>query len=61
MSIAHPDNFVLMVMGGGFIIMGIVMFLWGRQEKKSYYDSLCTRSDLRKFLERSPSGLSIVR
>jgi len=48
------ESFILMVMGGGFIAVGIGMFFWGRRGEKSYYDNLSTRPDLREFLERSP-------
>ena len=49
-----PDSFILMVMGGGFIAMGLGMFFWGRREEKSYYNSLSSRPDVREFLEHSP-------
>lgn len=49
-----PDSFILMVMGGGFIAMGLGMFFWGRREEKSYYNNLSTRRDMREFLEHSP-------
>lgn len=48
------DWFVLMGMGGLFILLGLGAIIWGRSEEKSYYDSLATRRDTREFLERSP-------
>lgn len=46
--------FVLMGMGGLFILLGIGSIIWGRSEEKSYYDSISSRPDVREFLERFP-------
>ena len=51
---AHEDWFMLMAMGGFFILLGLVMFLWGKREEKGYYDSLSGRVDVREYLEHSP-------
>ena len=48
------DWFILMGMGGLFILLGIAAIIWGRSEEKSYYDSLSTRPDVREFLEHWP-------
>ncbi len=48
------DWFILMGMGGLFVLLGIATILWGRREEKSYYNSLSTRTDLREFLEHRP-------
>ena len=48
------DCFVLMGMGGFFILLGLGAIIWGRREERSYYDSLSTRTDVREFLEHSP-------
>ena len=48
------DCFVLMGMGGFFILLGLGAIIWGRREEKSYYDSLSTRTDAREFLEHWP-------
>ena len=50
----QPDCFVLMGMGGLFVILGLAAMVWGRSEEKSYYDSLTSRPDTREFLERQP-------
>lgn len=51
-----PRNacFVLMGMGGLFILLGLGAIIWGRREEKSYYDSLSTRPDAREFVEHLP-------
>ena len=44
----------LMVMGGVFILLGLGAFYWGKQEEKSYYDTISKRDDTREFLEHWP-------
>jgi len=48
------DWFILMGMGGLFILLGLAAIIWGKSEEKSYYDSLSTRPDAREFLEHRP-------
>lgn len=48
------DYFILVWMGGVFVVLGVVALLWGRHEEKGYYDALSTRSDLREFVEHTP-------
>lgn len=48
------DWFVLMGMGGLFILLGLAAIIWGKKEEKSYYNSISTRPDTREFLERWP-------
>ena len=48
------DWFILMGMGGLFILLGLAAIIWGKSEEKSYYDSLSTRPDAREFLEHWP-------
>jgi len=47
-------SFVLIGMGGFFLLLGLGAILWGRSEEGSYYDSLSTRTDAREFLEHWP-------
>ena len=50
----HGDCFILMGLGGLFIILGLIAIIWGRREEKSYYNSLSSRPDLREFQEHRP-------
>ena len=50
----QADSIVLMVIGGIFILLGIVAIIWGKKEEKSYYDALSTRPDTREFVDRWP-------
>ena len=49
-----PDSFILMVMGGVFVLLGLVGVFWGRGEEKGYYDSISSRVDVREYLEHIP-------
>lgn len=48
------EHFILMAMGGFFILLGLVGIIWGKGEEAGYYDSLSTRHDVREYLEHSP-------
>ncbi|MBI4283802.1 MAG: hypothetical protein HY663_04965 [Chloroflexi bacterium] len=48
------DWFILMGMGGLLILLGLAAIIWGRNEEKSYYESLSNRFDVREFLEHLP-------
>ena len=48
------DHFILMAMGGLFVILGIASMFWGKGEEKSYYNAMSSRADAREFLEHEP-------
>jgi hypothetical protein len=48
------DHFILMAMGGLFVILGVASMFWGKGEEKSYYNAMSTRADVREYLEREP-------
>ncbi len=50
----QENYFILMGMGGLFILLGLATFLWGKREEKSYYNAIATRPDAREFLEHRP-------
>ena len=45
---------IIMLLGGLFLILGIVLILLDKGEQKSYYDSLAGRPDAREFLSHDP-------
>ncbi len=49
-----PDYVVFMILGGAFVVVGGLLYLWGRREEARYYNKLYTRPDVREFLERFP-------
>ena len=48
------DWFILMGVGGGFIILGLIGIFWGRHEEKTYFDALASRHDMREFVSHWP-------
>lgn len=50
----QADSIVLMIIGGLIILLGIIAFIWGKKEERSYYDTLSTRTDTREFMEHWP-------
>ena len=48
------NHFILMAMGGAFVILGIAAIFWGKGEEKSYFNAISTRSDMREFLDHDP-------
>ncbi len=50
----HQGWFILMLMGGLVVVLGLGAIFWGRAEEKRYFNSLSTRSDVREYLEHWP-------
>ena len=48
------DLITACIVGGVFIILGIVGIIWGKIEEGSWYNSISTRIDVREFLDRAP-------
>ena len=48
------QHFLLMILGGVFILVGLVLFFWGRGEERKYYNAIASRPDVREFLEHEP-------
>ena len=44
---------IILVMGGFFVLLGVIAILWNRREKKKYYNSiLLTRRDIKETITR---------
>ena len=48
------DYFIMMGIGGLFVILVSVAVACGKHEEKSYFNSISSRTDVREFLEHSP-------
>lgn len=48
------DSYIMMGMGGFFLILALVFFLWARGEERGLDYGLSRRRDLREFLTRWP-------
>ena len=51
------DSYIVMGIGGFFLIGGVVAFLWSRGEERGLNHSLSQRPDLREFLTRWPTRI----
>ena len=54
LTMPQGDCFIIMGIGGFFAILGIILIVWGKSEKKRYYNSLTAGTDAREFLEHWP-------
>jgi hypothetical protein len=44
---------IILVLGGCFLVLGIVFILWNKREKNRYYNSiLLTRRDIKEIITR---------
>ena len=48
------DNFIIMGIGGFFLILALILFLWARSEERGLNHGLADRRDLREFITRWP-------
>ncbi|MFC2068758.1 hypothetical protein ACFLTP_07115 [Chloroflexota bacterium] len=48
------SHFILMGMGGLFILLGFATTLWGSREEKDYYNAISCRFDVREYIEHKP-------
>jgi hypothetical protein len=49
------DCFMLLIVGGVFLVIGLAIMYWGRREEKDYFDALARRQgDAREFMEHWP-------
>ena len=51
---SSSDLLIMCIIGGIFIILGIIGIIWGKKESGSWYSSVSTRIDVREFLDRAP-------
>jgi hypothetical protein len=50
----HTDLWVMMGLGGLFIVLGVGALLWGRGEEREYYKAISSRPDVREYMEHTP-------
>ncbi len=43
------DWYILLIVGGVFVILGILGIIWGIREEKKVFDALSQKPDLREF------------
>jgi uncharacterized membrane protein len=48
-----PDKWlILIIVGGAFVILGVIGILWGMYEEKRIFEALSKKPDLREFSMR---------
>ena len=50
----YRDLFIMIGIGGVFIILGVLGFIWSKVEEGTWYTSVSTRIDVREFIDRLP-------
>jgi hypothetical protein len=50
----QSDLYILLGIGGLFILLGLAAIFWGKSEEKKYFNNIATRQDSREFLEGWP-------
>jgi len=45
---------ILLIIGGSFLLLGIIGILWGKKEEGAYYGSISNHVDVREFFDHSP-------
>ena len=48
------DVLIMIIIGGVFVLLGIIAFVWGKIEEGAWYSSVSGRTDVREFVDRSP-------
>ncbi len=51
---SFQDLYILITIGGIFIVLGIFGLLWGSREEGIWYGVVSSRIDVREFLDHSP-------
>ena len=46
---SQADWYILLIVGGVFIILGTLGIIWGLREEKKIFDALSQKPDLREF------------
>jgi len=44
----------ILALGIFFILLGIAFMFWNKRERKTYYNSLVTRRDMKEFITHEP-------
>jgi nitrogen fixation-related uncharacterized protein len=50
----YRDLYIMIIIGGVFLVLGILAFFWGSKEERSWYGTVSSRIDVREFLDHSP-------
>ena len=48
------DLIITVIIGGIFLLLGIIGIFWGRKEEGTYYGSISEHVDVREYMEHTP-------
>jgi hypothetical protein len=48
------DIIIMFIIGGVFVLLGVIGFFWGRKEEGTYFRNVSERIDVREFLDHLP-------
>jgi nitrogen fixation-related uncharacterized protein len=48
------DLYIMLGIGGAFVILGVLGLVWGKVEEGSWYGTVSSRIDVREFVDRTP-------
>jgi hypothetical protein len=48
------DITTVLIIGGVFLLLGLIAFLWSRREEGTWYNSITDHVDVREFVDHTP-------
>ncbi len=51
---SYHDLYVMIAIGGIFVVLGIIGFLWSKREEGAWYSTVSEHVDVREFVDHSP-------
>jgi hypothetical protein len=48
------DVLIMLIIGGIFVLLGLISLLWGNREESSWWGSISEHFDVREFMDHSP-------
>ena len=55
----HQEIVITVIIGGVFVLLGIVGFFWSRKEENEYYGSITEHQDVRSLMRSGPEQRSV--
>jgi hypothetical protein len=51
---AYHDLYVMIIIGGVFVFLGILTFIWSKREEGAWWSTISESVDVREFIDHSP-------
>jgi hypothetical protein len=52
--VTYHDLYVMIIIGGVFVVLGIFAFLWSKREEGAWWSTISNSVDVREFIDHSP-------